>query len=242
MRRLGATASITSHTSCLPIPRIRDNLPKIDPDNLPNNFRQIALHVRQIGFRQIVPYPVFAPGKRLKKIRYFSSPNMWSYTVYARSPSPSQRPAPTTIASRSPCMLGLFSCSTSEKKFGKLSFTFGILGFGKLTFGKMSLTPISQVIMVNMGQFAETHFAKFGKVSLPCPFCRIFFRQSGHRNSTKWALKFGKVGVGKMGFGKMGFGKMGFGKMRFGKKGIYHHGNTVWEFAISSVQSTRLEH
>ena len=33
--------------------------------------RQIVLHVRQIGFRQIVfrqivPYPVFAPAKRLK--------------------------------------------------------------------------------------------------------------------------------------------------------------------------------
>ena len=45
-----------------------------------------------------------------------------------------------------------------------------------------------------MGQFAETHFAEFGKVSLPCPFCRIFFgkvgigiRQNGHRNSAKWA-------------------------------------------------------
>ena len=45
-----------------------------------------------------------------------------------------------------------------------------------------------------MGQFAETHFAESGKMSLPCPFCRIFFRQSGHRNSAKWASKFGKVG------------------------------------------------
>ena len=36
-----------------------------------------------------------------------------------------------------------------------------------------------------MGQFAETHFAEFGKVSLPCPFCRIFFRAS----------EFGKVGI-----------------------------------------------
>ena len=39
---------------------------------------------------------------------------------------------------------------------------------------------------LNMGQFAETHFAEFGKVSLPCPFCQINFRQSGHRNSAKW--------------------------------------------------------
>ena len=40
-------------------------------DNLPINFRLIVLHVRQIGFwqnvfRQIVPYPFFAPAKRLK--------------------------------------------------------------------------------------------------------------------------------------------------------------------------------
>ena len=37
-------------------------------------------------------------------------------------------------------------------------------------------------------------FLEFGKVSLPCPFCRIFFRQSGHWNSAKWASKLGKVG------------------------------------------------
>ena len=68
-------------------------------DNLPKIIRQTVLHVRQIGFRQIVfrqivPYPVFASAKRLKYIRYSSSPNMGSYTVYARSPSMSQRPAP----------------------------------------------------------------------------------------------------------------------------------------------------
>ena len=40
----------------------------------------------------------------------------------------------------------------------------------------------------NMGQFAETHIAEFGKVSLPSPFCRIFFRQSWHRNLAKWVL------------------------------------------------------
>ena len=40
------------------------------------------------------------------------------YPVYARSPSPSQRPAPTTIASRSPFPLGLCSCSTSLSKMG----------------------------------------------------------------------------------------------------------------------------
>ena len=41
-----------------------------------------------------------------------------AYPVYARSPSPSQRPAPTTIASRSPFPLGLRSCSTSLSKMG----------------------------------------------------------------------------------------------------------------------------
>ena len=35
----------------------------------------------------------------------------------------------------------------------------------------------------NMGQFYGTHFAEFGKESLPCPICRINYRQSGHRNS-----------------------------------------------------------
>ena len=40
---------------------------------------------------------------------------------------------------------------------------------------------------MNMGQFAETHFAEFGKMALPCPFCRISCRESGHRNSAKWA-------------------------------------------------------
>ena len=42
-----------------------------------------------------------------------------AYPVYARSPSPSQRPAATTIASRSPFPLGLCSCSTSLSKMGK---------------------------------------------------------------------------------------------------------------------------
>ena len=38
-----------------------------------------------------------------------------------------------------------------------------------------------------MGQYAEARFAEIGKVSLPCPFCRIFFRQSVHQNSAKRA-------------------------------------------------------
>ena len=38
--------------------------------------------------------------------------------MFARSPSPSQRPAPTTIASLPPIPLGLCSCSTSLSKMG----------------------------------------------------------------------------------------------------------------------------
>ena len=41
-----------------------------------------------------------------------------AYSVYARSPSSSQRPAPTTMASRSPFPLNLCSCSTSLSKLG----------------------------------------------------------------------------------------------------------------------------
>ena len=41
-----------------------------------------------------------------------------AYPVHARSPSPSQRPAPTTIASRSPFPLGLCSCTTSLCEMG----------------------------------------------------------------------------------------------------------------------------
>ena len=41
-----------------------------------------------------------------------------AYPVYARSPSPSQRPAPTSIVSRSPFPLCLCSCSTSLSKMG----------------------------------------------------------------------------------------------------------------------------
>ena len=41
-----------------------------------------------------------------------------AYPVCARSPSPWQRPAPTTIASRSPFPLCLCSCSTSLSKMG----------------------------------------------------------------------------------------------------------------------------
>ena len=47
-----------------------------------------------------------------------------------------------------------------------------------------------------MGQFAETHFAKLGKVYLHCPFRRCFFgkvgigiRQNGHRNAAEWARR-----------------------------------------------------
>ena len=32
-----------------------------------------------------------------------------------------------------------------------------------------------------MAQFAETQFAEFGKVSVSCPVCRIFYRQTFRR-------------------------------------------------------------
>ena len=63
---------------------------------------------------------VFTAGERRfgNKFSVLSSSNVGAYSVYARSPSPSQRPAPTTIASRSPFPLGLCSCSTSLSKMG----------------------------------------------------------------------------------------------------------------------------
>ena len=48
----------------------------------------------------------------------FPPPKMGSYTAYRCSPSPSQRPAPTTIAGGSPFPLGLCSCSTPLRKIG----------------------------------------------------------------------------------------------------------------------------
>ena len=63
---------------------------------------------------------VFTAGERRfgKKFSVLSPSNVGAYSVYARSPSPSQRPAPTTIASRSPFPLGLCSCSTSLSQMG----------------------------------------------------------------------------------------------------------------------------
>ena len=63
---------------------------------------------------------VFTAGERRfgNKFSVLSLSNVGAYSVYARSPSPSQRPAPTTIASRSPFPLGLCSCSTSLSKMG----------------------------------------------------------------------------------------------------------------------------
>ena len=63
---------------------------------------------------------VFTAGERRfgNKFSVLSPSNVGAYSVYARSPSPSQRPAPTTIASRSPFPLGLCSCSTSLSKMG----------------------------------------------------------------------------------------------------------------------------
>ena len=63
---------------------------------------------------------VFTAGERRfgNKFSVLSPSNVGAYSVYAGSPSPSQRPAPTTIASRSPFPLGLCSCSTSLSKMG----------------------------------------------------------------------------------------------------------------------------
>ena len=66
--------------------------------------------IERFGIEMFRFCKVFAPAKRLKNFRYFCPPNTGSYVVYARSPSPSQRPAPTMIASRSPFSLGLCSC------------------------------------------------------------------------------------------------------------------------------------
>ena len=57
----------------------------------------------------------YAETSQAKK---FAGTSRMIYAMYARSPSPSQRPAPTTIASRSPFPLGLCSCSTSLSKMG----------------------------------------------------------------------------------------------------------------------------
>ena len=54
----------------------------------------------------------------LTKFSVLSLSIVGAYPVYARSPSLSQRPAPTTIASRSPFPLGLCFCSTSLNKMG----------------------------------------------------------------------------------------------------------------------------
>ena len=92
-----------------------------------------------------------------------------AYPVYARSPSPSQRPAPTTIASRSPFPLDLCSCSTSLSKMG------------------IQAAPRDRGVLEEMGTYPR-HVLCF-----PTPAVSHFLR---------------------------------------------NHGNTVWAFAISLVQST----
>ena len=57
----------------------------------------------------------YAETSQAKKI---AGTSRMIYAMYARSPSPSQRPASTTIASRCPFPLGLCSCSTSLSKMG----------------------------------------------------------------------------------------------------------------------------
>ena len=98
-----------------------------------------------------------------------------------------------------------------------------------------------------MGQFAETQFAEFGKLSpylaqfaekvrQTVPQIRQFgFRQTGHipLNMGQFAetqtAEFGELSlpcpVCRKKFGKLslGFGKLGFGKLGFGKLGIYRN-------------------
>ena len=84
----------------------------------------VSESLRRLSFlREKVMNSVLLPFKfSLFRQKYSSSLyicTIYIYSpVYARSPSPSQRPAPTTIASRSPFPLGLCSCSTSLSKMG----------------------------------------------------------------------------------------------------------------------------
>ena len=73
-------------------------------------FRQKTLRQKHGGGR-------FGKKNMPKRLRLKTSAETFrmkcgAYPVYARSPSPSQRPPPITIASRPPFPLGFCSCST----------------------------------------------------------------------------------------------------------------------------------
>ena len=104
-----------------------------------------------------------------------------AYPVYARSPSPSQRPAPSTIASRSPFPLG-FSLSIIPKLM-VLSFFFNsrILQTGILQTGPNQFVENQKQIQDNKGLFGRKNLPErleFFCRSLLFPFeslleCRI---------------------------------------------------------------------
>ena len=98
-----------------------------DPEYTPNSntrFRSIPLFdgSRRFGKRRFGKNMAaeVSAKKRPERLRLntFAETFLMIFPVYARSPSPSQRPASTTIASRSPFPLGLCSCSTSLSKMG----------------------------------------------------------------------------------------------------------------------------
>ena len=103
------------HTSCIPISRGII----VSPSGRFVGF----LTFRQMTFRQKHGGGRFGKKNMPKRLRLKTFAESFrmicgAYPVYARSPSPSQRPAPTTIASRSPFSLGLWSCSTLLSKMG----------------------------------------------------------------------------------------------------------------------------
>ena len=103
--------------------------------------------------------------KRLRLKKFAETSRMiycGAYAMYARSPSPSQRAAPTTIASRSPFPLGLCSCSTSLSKMELLAAPrgrgaleeMGTYPRGSRTFRQKKIAETSRIF------FAETSLPK----------------------------------------------------------------------------------
>ena len=101
--KVGNEIGQSEQGSCLHLQRITDDSGK---DVSAKKWRRTF---RQKKFAETSQAKIFC-----RNVSY----DMWAYPVYARSPPTSQRPAPTTIASRSPFPLGLCSCSTSLSKMG----------------------------------------------------------------------------------------------------------------------------
>ena len=114
---------------------------------------------------------------------------MGACPVYAGSPSPSQRPAPTRIASRSPFPLGLCSYSTSLSKMGTQAAP-----RDRRAQEEMGTEPRHALSFESLYSFKSlflqilddclAHFAEFR-----CPFCQKKIGKMSHA--------FGKVGFGK---------------------------------------------